>query len=73
MAMSQKDFKAVAGAVAQARETVLRETAGGSPERAAALETLEQVTTELARACEDRYRGPYSFNVSRFRKACGES
>jgi hypothetical protein len=72
MSMTQADFYAVAGAVAQARATVLRETAEGSPERAAALETLEQVTTELARACQDRYRGGYSFGVARFRRACGE-
>lgn len=72
MAMTKKDSDAVADAVAQVRETMLAETAEGSPERAAALETLERVTTELARACQDRCRGGYGFNVSRFRRACGE-
>lgn len=64
MAMTRKDFQAIADAVAHAKSWLDEDDQRGH-------DALASVTRELAAACARQYRGGYGFNRSRFLEACG--
>jgi hypothetical protein len=70
MAMTGKDFNAIAEAIADAKRACEYQYAHG-PQRSRALFALERATKELATACAQQYRGGYGFNRGRFVTACG--
>jgi hypothetical protein len=64
MAMSKKDFWAIANAVADTKRWV-------AEDNGAALAVLGVAARQLASACARQYRGGYGFNRSKFLEACG--
>lgn len=71
MAMTQRDFEAIAEAVADAKRKVTYAWQDGTVPQAAALSALETVAEELATASAQRYRGGYGFKRSKFMEAAG--
>lgn len=74
MAMTQRDFEAMAEAMVEAKQEIVTayEKSGASnyiPHYA--LRPLETATRKLADACARQYKGAYSFNRDRFYEACG--
>ena len=66
MAMSKKDFEAMATALADAKRDAEYATEENSPERAAAMHALEMAARRVATACAEQYSGGYGFNRSKF-------
>lgn len=71
MAMTKKDFEAMADAVASARRDVTYAFDDGTASQASALAALDTVSERLATACAGQYKGGYGFNRARFLRACG--
>ena len=70
MAMTQKDFEAVAEAVAEARRMLTYYKNDRSPNAELHEVAMDMVAEELATACARQYRGAYGFNRERFLEAC---
>lgn len=64
MAMSKRDFWAIADAVAETKRWTDEDDTQG-------LAALGAVTRQLANACARQYTGQYGFNRSKFLEACG--
>lgn len=74
MPMTQRDFEAIAEAVAEAKRTVEWQNHDNiftSGEYAGALRALYWATQELATACAKQYKGAYGFKRQKFVEACG--
>ena len=69
MAMTQRDFEAMAEAMATSKQVIEAEMTGLTRENA--LTALDVAAGELATACARQYRGAYGFNRSKFMAACG--
>jgi hypothetical protein len=64
MAMTKKDFWAIANAVAETKRWMDEDDAQG-------LAALGAVSRQLANACAAQYQGGYGFKRALFLEACG--
>jgi hypothetical protein len=72
MAMSKKDFEAMALAMAEAKRDAQYDNPDATPEETeAAMRALELASRRLAAACAGQYKGGYGFNRTRFLEWCG--
>jgi len=70
MAMTKRDFEAMAESVRDSRREVNYSFTEGTASWVAAQAALDTVAERLATACAGQYRGGYGFNRQRFLDAC---
>lgn len=71
MAMTKKDFEAIAEAVAEARRMLMYYKNDPSPNAESHKVAMDMVAEELATACARQYKGGYGFDRTCFLRACG--
>lgn len=72
MAMTKRDFEAMADAIKTAKSDAQYDNPDGTPEELeAANRALELAARRLADACARQYKGGYGFKRTKFLEWCG--